>query len=269
MLYEPIERFRIFSEIELGGLFSYEEGGSAETGISISTERLFGELSLRDGFNLRFGKFQTPIGRWNLVPAEPFVWTATTPVLLETGIDEHQTGISLQGSFFPSAGSVDYWIYGQPMDPLDPSESPSPLDRSVGGRVQFTRPRREWSVGGSFLASDRKGDWSTLVGLDAELHAGPFELLTEAIYQSGRIPDRDVAAVFVQGRLQVLRGFHLLTRYEFFDRLGSRDDRVHVGDLGFAWQPFDWLILKATYRVSDQETDDVERGLSSSLSVVF
>ena len=33
-------------------------------------------------------------------------------------------------------------LYGQVMDPLHPSESPSPLDRSIGGRLQFTRPRR-------------------------------------------------------------------------------------------------------------------------------
>jgi hypothetical protein len=269
ILYEPIERFRIFSEIEIGSLFSFEEGGSADFSASLNTERLFGEISLSDGFNLRFGKFQTPIGRWNLVPAEPFVWTASTPLSLDTAFDEHQTGVSLQGTFFPSAGALDYWIYGQVMDPLDPSDTPVPADRSVGGRLQLTRPRREWSIGSSLLASDRNGDWSTLVGLDAELHAGPFELLTEAVYQGGKIPDRDIASVFVQGRLQFLRGFHLITRYEFFDRLGAGHGPVHIGDLGFAWQPFDWLILKATYRVSDRETDEVRRGLSSSLSVVF
>ncbi len=269
VLYEPIERFRIFSELEVGGIFTYEQHEPVETNATLNTERLFGELSLSDRWNLRFGKFQTPIGRWNLVPAEPFVWTASTPVLLETAIDEHQTGVALQGTFFPTAGSVDYWVYGQVMDPLDPSDTPSPLDRSVGGRIQFTRPMRDWSVGGSFIASDRKGEWTALAGLDAEFHAGPFELLTEALYQSGDIPDRDIAAIFVQGRFEVLRGLHLLTRYEFFDRLGSRGDRVHVGDMGFAWQPVDWLILKTTYRVSDKETDDVERGVSASLSVVF
>lgn len=267
--YEPIEAFRIFAEIEVGGLFTHQARGATDSDPSFETERLFGELSLSDRFNLRFGKFQTPIGRWNLVPAEPFVWTASDPVLIETAFDEHQTGVSMEGTFFPDAGALEYWIYAQVIDPLDPSDSPPPTARSMGGRLQFTTPRQAWSVGASFLASERKDDWSTLVGLDAEFRVGNFELSTEAAYQRGEIPDRHLAGIFLQGRYEPFRGFHLLARYEYFDRLGSPVEGVHLGDLGFAWQPLDWLIFKATYRVSDRRTEDVDRGLSSSISVVF
>lgn len=269
MLYQPVDVFRVFSEIEIGNLFSHEIGGKTESDPTFTIERLYGELSLGDRLSIRFGKFQTPIGRWNLVPAEPFVWTASDPVMLDAAFDDHQTGLTIGGTFFPRAGSVDYWIYGQILDPIDPSDSPPPTSRSVGGRIQFTRPRREWSVGASFLASMRKKEWTELVGLDAEVHVGRFELLTEAVYERGAIPDRDMAGIFVQGRYEILRGFHLVARYEFFDRLGSKGDDVHIGDLGFAWQPTPWLLLKATYRLSDQETDDVDRGVSSSISVVF
>ena len=269
VLFEPIHSFRTFAELEIGDLFTYEQGGGTDSDPNLSIERLYGELSLDDPINIRFGKFQTPIGRWNLVPAEPFVWTVTTPVVLETAFDEHQTGLMLGGTVFPLDGALEYWLYGQVMDPLDPSTSPPPTHRSVGGRLQFTRSIEGWSVGSSFLASDRKGKWSYLGGLDAEIQAGPFELLSEFTYQSGAIRDRDILDLWVQGRLEVVRDLSLVARFERFDGIGSKGQDAVIGDLGMAWLPVPWLNMKAGYRLSDQQTSEVRRGFFMSLSVIF
>ncbi|MEZ4279458.1 MAG: hypothetical protein R3F21_07585 [Myxococcota bacterium] len=269
VLFEPIQSFRIFTELEAGGLIEYEEGEGTNSDPSLHVERLYGELSLEDAFNLRFGKFQTPIGRWNLVPAEPFVWTAVDPVVLDTAFDEHMTGVALRGTVFPLEGALEYWLYGQIMDPLSPSTTPPPTDRNVGARLQFTRSLEGWSVGSSFLASERGGEWSFLGGLDAEMHRGPFELLSEWTYQNGAIGDRDIFDLWVQGRYEIVWDVSLVARFERFDRLGSKDRDVVIGDVGMAWQPAPWLITKAGYRLSDRQTSDVRRGLFMSLSVIF
>lgn len=269
VLFQPIHAFRTFAELEIGNLFSYEVGGGTDSHPDLHVERLYGELSLDDPINLRFGKFQTPIGRWNLVPAEPFVWTATSPVVLETAFDEHQTGLMLGGTFFPRDGALEYWLYGQIMDPLSPSTTPPPTDRSVGGRLQFTRALEGWSVGSSFLASERHGEWSYLGGLDTEVQLGPFELLSELTYQQGAIADRDIVDLWVQGRLEVLRDLSLVARVERYEQLGGGNGDAVIGDLGVAWQPAPWLIMKVGYRLSDQQTSEVQRGLFTSFSVIF
>ncbi len=269
VLFEPIHSFRTFAELEIGDLFSYEEGGGTDSHPDLHVERLYGELSLDDPINIRFGKFQTPIGRWNLVPAEPFVWTATDPVVVETAFDEHQTGLMLGGTSFPLEGALEYWLYGQVMDPLSPSTTPPPTDRSVGGRLQYTRSIEGWSVGSSFLASDRNGEWSYLGGLDTEIQVGPFELLGEFTYQEGAIRDRDILDLWLQGRLEVVPDVSLVARFERFDRIGSKTRDAVIGDLGMAWQPAPWLIMKAGYRLSDRQTSDVRRGFFSSISVIF
>ena len=269
VLFEPIHAFRTFAELEIGNILRYEEGGGTDSQPDVHVERLYGELSLGDPINIRFGKFQTPIGRWNLVPAEPFVWTATNPVVLETAFDEHQTGLMLGGTVFPLEGALEYWLYGQIMDPLSPSTTPAPTDRSVGGRLQFTRSIEGWSVGSSFLASEREGEWSYLGGLDTEIQIGRFELLSELTYQQGAIRDRDILDIWVQGRLEVVRDVSLVARVERFERLGSKDQDAVIGDLGAAWQPVPWLNLKAGYRLADRQTSDVRRGFFSSFSVIF
>ncbi len=269
VLYEPIEFFRAFAELEIGDIFGYEVNGRTRSDPTFQIERLYAELNLDDPINLRFGKFQTPIGRWNLVPAEPFVWTASDPVILDTAFDEHQTGVALTGSVFPNAGTLEYWIYGQIIDPIDPGDTPPPTNRSVGGRLQFTKSLERWSIGTSFLASVRKGDWSYLGAVDAEVRYGRFEVLAELIYEEGAIPGRDLFGTFAQTRFELHPSLSLIARYEYFTRVRSNDGDVHIGDVGFAWQPRAWLILKATYRFSSRENDDVQRGLSTSISVVF
>ncbi len=273
VLLQPIDWARAFAEIEIDNLFSWETDQShVESDPGVVIERLFGDLMLGDPFTARFGKFQTPVGRWNLVPAEPFTWSANEPVVVETAFDEHTTGAARLGSLYPDSGTLDYWIYGQVLDPLDPSESPEPVDRSVGARLQFDRAIGQWSVGASFLASELGADWSYLGGLDAQWLIGPLELSGEFTIQRGAIEDRDLWDVYVQGVYEVLPeclpNVYLVGRYEHFHPSGPGND-ANLWDLGVTWIPRPYLRLKATYRLSDQETDAVARGLKLTFSVIF
>jgi hypothetical protein len=273
VLLQPIDWARAFAEIEIDNLLTWQtDQSSVESDPGVVIERLFGDLILGDPLTARFGKFQTPVGRWNLVAAEPFTWSATEPIALETAFDEHTTGAALHGSMFPEAGALSYWLYGQVVDPLDPSDSPDPLDRSVGARLQFDRSVGQWSVGTSFLASELNGKWSYLGGLDAQWLIGPLELMGEFTIQRGEIEDRDLWDVWVQGVCEVvpeyLPNVYLVGRYEHFHRPGPAND-ANIGDLGVTWIPLPFLRFKATYRLSDRETDDVARGVKVTFSVVF
>lgn len=266
---EPTARLRGFLEVEADDLATWDVSGDHVSSHPDSRiERLYGDLILNDSLALRVGKFQTPVGRWNLTPAEPFVWTPEEPVAIETGFDEHQTGVSLQGSTFPALGTVSYWLYGQVMGPLDKDDSPDPGHRSVGARAQLDRDLAGWSVGASFLATERRDDWSQLVGLDVQGQLGPLEITSEAVWQEGDIPNRDLWSVWVQGALELFPHFYLVPRIERFERHGSRDD-AWVYDLGAAWVPVPYVHLKGSYRLSDDETDDVRRGVKLSLSILF
>jgi hypothetical protein len=269
VLFEPVQWLRAFAEIELGELLLYQTGwDDVESDPTVDVERLYGDLGLSDRLNLRFGKFRTPIGRWNLVPAEPFVWTASEPVLVERAFDEQQTGGMLFGSFYPSSNTLTYSLYGQFLDPLDEDSDPSSADHSAGARLEYSGSLGEWSVGTSFLASEKDGDWNYLGGLDGEWRSGPFEVTAEFAITEGDIAERDLWGFYVQGVYEVLPKFYLVGRYEHFNP--SRPERaVNLGDLGIAWVPLPYLYLKASYRLADHETDDVARGVMASLSILF
>jgi hypothetical protein len=272
--YEPIPPLDLFAELEVGDLAELDTGdGDVTSDPDLTVERLHADWSVSDAVNFRVGKFQTPVGRWNLVPAEPFVWTAEEPVTVEQGFDEHQTGVALFGSTFRGSRTLGYWLYGQVVDELDTPSDESPADRSAGARLEYGSSRGEWSVGTSFLSSKKDGHWSQLGGLDAVLRRGPVELTTEVLVQGGDIPGRDlwgahVLAVYdLQSLTPRLNGLYLVGRYEHFHPSQAR--RANVFDVGLTWIPVHWLNLKLGYRFADRETREVERRLRASISVLF
>jgi hypothetical protein len=276
VLFEPLDFLSGFAEIEIGDLLVVQtDRDDVWSDPNVQIERLYADLSHGDALNLRFGKFLTPIGRWNLVPAEPFVWTASEPVLVETAFDEFQTGGALFGSLYPGSGTLGYWLYGQFLDPLDPSEDPEPSHRSAGSRFEYTGALERWSIGTSFLASELDGGWSFLSGVDARLQIGPLELTSEFAVSGGDLEERDLWGVYLQGVYGLgeisscLRHLYLVGRYEHFDPSSDWSRDVDLWDLGVAWQPLRFLNIKAGYRLSNRETDEVSRGLTASLSVLF
>ena len=275
LLWEPTDFFRAFTEIEVGGLLSYDtDTGKTLSDPETTFERLYADLSRNDTLNLRIGKFQTPVGIWNLVPAEPFTWTANDPILVETAFDEHQTGGAFFGSAYPGSNSLDYWLSGQFLDSLDPSSDPVPADRSVGGRLRYGGPLGDWAVGASVLASERDGNWNVLGGLDAFWLVGPLELQGEWAIVRGDIPDRNLWGIYLQGVYDLgshtafLRGLHLVGRYEYFDPSEAGPDS-HLWNAGLTWNPTRFLTIKAGYQFADRQTDFVSRGFFSSISLLF
>ena len=173
VLYEPIPEFALFSEIEIGDLYTVNTNTwETDPGARLELERLYAEWRFDDALKARVGKFQTPVGRWNLVPSEPFVWTAIEPVGVELAFDEYLTGAALHGTVYPGSEQLDYWVYGQATRQIDPESDLDPARYSAGGRLAYGSERGGWSVGSSFLAVEVKDRWSYLGGLDAPAAQG-------------------------------------------------------------------------------------------------
>jgi hypothetical protein len=175
---------------------------------------------------------------------------------------------------YPGSNTLDYWLYGQFFDPLDPSATPPAADRSVGGRLRYGSSLGDWAVGASYLSSERLGQWNYLGGLDAFWPVGSLELQGEFAIVRGDIPGRNLWDLYVQGAYDLggvhpcLRSLHLVGRYEHFDPSGwSR--RSDLWDLGAAWLPRDFVVLKAGYRLADHDSEEVARGFFASFSVLF
>ncbi len=273
-LYEPVDSFRVFGELEVGDLASWEtSGGPVESSPDANFERLYAEYSHSDAFNVRVGKFLTPVGQWNLAPAEPFVWTPTQPAILEFGLDEHQTGVEVFGSLYREKRVVRYWVYGQVVDAFDVESDELPAERSAGARLEVGDARGVWTLGGSLLASKLGGAWTTTGGVDAKWRGERLELSSELLFSGGDIPGRDLWGAFVEAAYPLdrlspkLAKLYLVGRVEHFDPDGA--EAVQLLDFGLTWLPKEWLNLKAGYRAAIHDQADASDGVKITISVIF
>lgn len=269
VLFEPLPWARIFTESEIGDLLFWEfDSGTIESNPKFDVDRLYVELSANDRLNLRVGKFLAPIGRWNQIAADPFVWTTSEPVLVARTFDDKHEGAMVFGTAHTFSRSWKYSLFGQFGEPIDPEVDTMPADRALGGRLELTSAFEDWSAALSFVSSERDDQRFHLAGLDGLWRTRRTEVSAEWVVSNGSYAERVPWSFFVQGVYDLTRDLHLVTRYELYESAAS--DEANSGfDLGLAWNPARHLFLKADFLLAPSRADEFERGFIASLAVLF
>ena len=267
VIWEPISRVRLFSELEYEDVFDIDTEGRSESPDEAATvERLYLDLGVSDRVNLRTGIFLTPVGRWNQIHAAPLVWTTSRPLTTELPFDPNVTGAMIWGSVFPSGGTLTYTFYDQFAGPIEGNPSFHPADHSAGARLQYDADRG-WSVGTSYLAALRNGDWNHLGGLDFLWSRRPLEIMGEAIVEAGT-GTAPQWGFYVQPVLAVSTRLALVTRYEHFAAPGP-PPQVNIMTFGLAFRLLPTVVLKTEYQVVDRHADIAPAGFRASIAALF
>ncbi len=268
--YDPFPFVHVFSELGIGTLAELERGRSGvHSDPNLEVERLYLDLGNRDALRLRFGKFFTPIGRWNLARIEPLLWTTSEPLIVEEVFDDSTTGAMLHGTMFPRGGALSYSLYGAFLDPLDAEPDEDPVKHSAGAHVEWAS-LKGWTLGASYFAAQlHKGEWNHLGGADLLWHPHRrVELSSEVVFGEGSREDGTLWGFYGQAVVETVRTLYLVGRYERFDPPGG-GRAINLFDLGFAWVPVPYFRVKADYLIADHRHELAEPGLRLSFSFLF
>jgi len=269
VIFEPLPRLRFFTELEYSDIVDVDvddEGRVESRDESATVERLYLDVGVSDAVNLRAGIFLTPVGRWNVIHAEPLVWTTSRPLTTVLAFDPNVTGVMLSGSLFPSSGTVTYSLFDQFAGPIEGNPDFDPADHSLGSRVQYDADGG-WSVGASYVAARREGDWRHLGGVDALWSRRPVEIMSEAIVEAGG-GGAPQWGFYIQPVLAVSERMALVARYEHYAPAGS-PPQVNIMTAGVAFRLLPTVVLKAEYQVVDRHTDVAPAGFRSSIAILF
>ncbi len=270
LFFDPLPFVHAFSELETGQLVGAQTGQEGvKTHLALGVERAYGDFGASDAAILRFGKFLTPVGRWNTILAEPLTWTTSTPLIVEDVFDEATTGAMLWGSAFPTGGALSYSLYGAFLNPLDPDPDAPPAKHTGGARLDWTS-LNGWSVGASYFASQSpSGAWHQLGGVDGLWRPNArVELSGESVFGQGSREDGALWGLYAQAVVETVDTLYAVGRYERFD---PPDDgrSVDLFDLGLTWVPVYYLRLKADYSVVDHTDEFTTPGFQASFSILF
>ncbi len=260
---DPKPYFHIFADFALDEVIDRQDGSGAK----VPVERLYGDLNLSDRVNFRLGKFLTPVGLWNPVPAEPLTWTTSRPVVTDGPFDDRLTGGELWGSLFLPAGSFTYTLYGHFLPALTPDTDEPPPDEAAGARLELAE-LGGWSIGASYFAASREGRWDHLGGVDGLWRSGRVELSGEFLAGRGNPDGAKLWGLYLQAAVELVEHVHAVGRYEHFDPEPG-EPALDLYDVGLAWRPLSFLILKVDYLFANRRSEIAEAGLHSSVSVLF
>lgn len=263
VVLDPAPRLHLFSEIEYADAVVIGEDERRDE--SLSVERLYADIHIDDAVNVKAGIFLTPIGRWNLIHAAPLVWTTSRPLTTEA-FDPNLTGVMLFGTVFPEGKALTYYFFDQFGPPLEDDPEFDPADHSVGGRLELA-PHPAWSIGTSYLAARRDGEWRQLAGLDLLWTATHIEVMSEMVLADGGGPGLEWGG-YVQGVRAVTERLSLVGRYEHFAAPNPRlaPDLV---SLGVAVCPVTGVLLKAEYLLALRSAPEAEPGFKASIAALF
>jgi hypothetical protein len=289
VMWEPSTRWRFFSELELADALTIGGNGSALTTSDayFDAERLYLDFNYSEPVKFRVGKFLTPIGRWNLIHADPLVWTTSRPIVTQGPFAFHATGAMLFGNFEAWGRYWDYALYASGPDELDFPPPNISLDRfyqdTVGFRLTHELPGR-LGFGVSYAhfrqTKEQPGD-KNLFGLDFSWIHNRFETSGEFVYRLGdRGPQPNEWGLYLQGVAPLTAHCYAIGRYETYQQEGANSP-VHRWVGGLAYRPLPPLVFKVEYswglhnpseipgRFTEGVTGGFPEGFAASIAILF
>lgn len=276
--WSPHDRLRFFAELDQQNWFtSYETRAFND---ALSVERLFVDYLFSGTTTLRFGKFLTPFGRWNIIHSAPLVWTTNRPVVTnDFSFASRANGLLFSHTYLVNEHNLDLSIYLDDSTDLDPKPNKRIVfDKAAGTRINYELTE-ELQVGFSYLAYQTLADLDLpthhVVGVDAMWQHEGYELLFESLYHTRNNTETnlDEKGFFIQGVAPIAGQISAVGRYEYvnskvFQSL-TNNNVTHIGVGGLAWRPFVPLVIKTEYRFGENNRAIAPSGLFISIAMFF
>jgi hypothetical protein len=264
-------RFRFFSETDLENALTIQARRTSTDGAYLALERLYADWAQSDALNFRFGKFLTPIGRWNLIHAAPLVWTTSRPVMTVQAFPTNATGAMVYGTLTSVGAGLDYSIYGSIGKELRPDPDLDTFKEAFGAHVSYPlQPSLE--IGFSFASyeeANEVGDHKNLIGVDGVWSQNGYEISGEAIYRtSSEQGGMDERGGYIQGVAPLGKKFYAVGRYEYL----LESHAIAPSNLWLAGVDYRWnrsLILKTEFSKAQHSLIQEPGGFLASVAALF
>lgn len=270
--WEGAGKLKFFSELSLEDSLIFRQPGTLTTSHrSLAFERVYFDYVHSERLNFRLGKFLTPVGHWNLIHADPLVWTTSRPLITNLPFPTYATGAMIYGTRTVHDNELDYSIYASSGQSIRGNSSQDPFDSAYGLHVTYATPR-SGLLGFSYANFTQKSDLGNrqnLFGVDYLWSRDRYELSGEAIYRvSSRGRLWDEKGIFVQAVVPLSERLYGVGRYEYFHQAGSLPG-VSLWITGLAFRITPTSVVKAEFVHGVNNQINAPEGFLSSISVLF
>lgn len=283
--WEPGDRWKVFSEIEIGDALTISRDGVDTADAEVEIERLYVDYRARPAANLRLGKFLTPVGRWNLIHADPLVWTVSRPLTTAVSFARQASGAMLYGAVPVGNKGLDYSLFVDDTETLDSGqeeerafEDANPGIPAVGAfrhasglRLTYHSLDERLSLGVSYahFRMEDLREVKDLIGMDVFWETRLAELSGEWLRRDssgGREPGE--RGGFVQAVMPLPERLFIIGRWERY-RTAVQPQTAVIRTLGLTYRPHRAVSVKLEYRDGERNELVSPSGWLSSLAILF
>ena len=270
--YGSYEKFSYMAEFEFKELYTKvddDNGSTINHNQKVYAERVYIDYTINDHYSLRTGKYNSPIGFWNLLPINVLRETTSSPVLTEIIFPKFTTGFDVSySSFQENELKVDVML--QNNSALDDEYSNYKIDKHYGVGVSYEKSGYTLKFNGGYFhkAGLLEGDTNrdiTYALLGGKYETDRFQFLAEAGTQRAGNGVTTPYAAYLQGTYHLNSHHSGTLRMESFENnINHRDDNIAVA--GYTYRPLYPIALKLEYQLHTlKESDEI----LASFSVLF
>lgn len=268
--YGSYEKFSYMAEFEYKSFYvqtKTPQNDSIEKDTTLHTERLYVDYNYNDNYVLRVGKYNSPIGFWNLLPVNVLRQTTSSPVSTDIIFPKFTTGL---GASYTSYGEgefhFDFMI--QNNEDLDNKYNNYKIDEHYGVNVLYEKNELSLKINaGYFHRIETFNEPNTLYYylLSAKYDREEFQVLAELGSQYSQERTTTPYAGYIQGLYRFTEQHIGSIRVESYENkiLNNKDE---MAIFAYTYRPIYPVAIKSEYQFHSLRE---ENQFLFSLSVLF
>ena len=270
MLYGESGAWRFMSELEINDMYhrSFGENETTERSYNVHAERVYVSYEPNDIVRTTLGKFNSPIGFWNMVPINVLRDTTSNPLVTRTIMPRFTTGVDLDVTLGKYHQLILLLQATPDLDTLFHDENPYnnfDIDRHLSLGYRYL-----WSdftfklTGGYFRERDTLEAWYYGYAALRYEHLD-WKVMGEYGIRQNSEGGEEISSAYLQGVYALNIRHQLIGRVESVDNEWINDE-VIFWLAGYTYRPFASMALKAEYQ---RDLDAQWQKVLLSFSVLF
>jgi len=257
-------RISLFSEIETKDIYLYSsEEKNRYWKLKPEIERLYLEYNHNEYFNVKIGRFLTPLGIWNKVHIDALKWTVSDPLVSTEFFPMFTTGLGLYG-YISEEKNIKYNFFLQKNKSINASYNNLKTDDILGFQIEKTFSiHKKAGLNFGIFDEDRLNEKYRFLGLYGKTKIKNFYLSSEAYYayerKKGDVKHKEFGKVtyYLQSVYRIFSKNYLVFRK---DGLYDSSDKHHVDVWTFCWnyRPRFNISFKFEYQLFERREDYIK-----------
>lgn len=262
LAYGSSNKFSYMAELEFKEFYikEWDDGNTSnQTNEKLHIERLYLDYNYDENLVARVGKFNSPIGYWNLIPINVLRDTTSSPLVNEMIYPKYTTGIDLSYSLY-SDYEVKVDFLAQNNNDFDDTYNNLRIDKHYGIGLMYSENELSLKLNGGYFHTKDK----VLSSEDIYYSLASFKYENDDYKVMGELGtqfDKDGSIVpysgYIQGLYRITEKHLPVIRFESYssnDLLGTQKDQFVI--LGYTYRPVFPIAFKAEYQLHEENEKD-------------